>query len=86
MKNITAGCNTQDLTVTLTGVHDDQGNILASASATMGLLIGDVSGDGVVDQNDVDLTKNDVGQKATSDNFREDVNSSGRIDALDFSW
>jgi hypothetical protein len=78
-----AGCNTQDITVTLTGVHDDQGNTLTSASATIGLLIGDVSGNGVVDQGDVNLTKDDVGQKATSDNFREDVDVSGRIDALD---
>jgi hypothetical protein len=49
----------------------------------MGLLIGDVSGNGVVDQGDVNLTKDNVGQKATSDNFRADVDVSGRIDSLD---
>ena len=41
-------CNAQDVTVTLTNVQDDHSNILATASATMGLLLGDVDGDGSV--------------------------------------
>jgi hypothetical protein len=76
-------CNEQDVTVTLTGVHDDQGNSLASASATMGLLIGDTNGDGVVDAADLHQTKLERGQDTTSDNFREDVNASGRVGASD---
>jgi hypothetical protein len=41
-------CNGQDVTVTLTGIVDDQGNVLDSAPATVGLLIGDTDGDRTV--------------------------------------
>jgi hypothetical protein len=39
-----ATCNAQNVTVTLTGVADDQGNTLTAAAITMGLLLGDVDG------------------------------------------
>ena len=71
------------MTVTLSGVHDEQGNTLPSAAATMGLLLGDVNGDRVVDHTDVEQTRADGGQKTDSGNFREDVNASGSIDARD---
>ena len=76
-------CNSQYVTVTLTGVHDDQGNTLASAAATMGLLLGDTNGDGVVNTIDLHQTRLERGQKTNSDNFREDVNVSGSINAPD---
>jgi len=41
-----ATCDGEIVTVTANNVHDDQGNTLASASASMGLLVGDVTGDG----------------------------------------
>jgi hypothetical protein len=78
-------CNRQYVTVTLSGVHDKQGNTLASAAVTMGLLLGDTNGDGVVDTFDVNRTKRERGQQANSDNFREDVNVSGFISATDVS-
>jgi hypothetical protein len=78
-------CNRQYVTVTLSGVHDDQGNTLSSAAATMGLLLADVNGDGVVDTFDVNRTKRERGQRANTDNFREDVNVSGFISATDVS-
>jgi len=37
------------------------------------------AGDGTVDTADVDQTSNDVGQKATQVNFREDVTADGFI-------
>jgi hypothetical protein len=76
-------CNQQYVTVTLTGVHDDQGNTLGSATATMGLLLGDTNGDGVVDRSDVHRTRIERGQEANSENFRADVNVSGHITASD---
>jgi hypothetical protein len=76
-------CNEAQVTVTLNGVHDDQGNTLPSAAATMGLLLGDVDGDRVVDLADVEQTRADGGQKTDSDNFREDVNASRSIDGRD---
>ena len=41
-------CNAQFVTLTVTGAHDDQGNSLPSADTKLGLLLGDVNGDGVV--------------------------------------
>jgi len=78
-----ATCNAQDVTLTLTGVTDDQGNTLATASVTMGLLLGDVDGDGTVTTADFSLTKADNGQSTDGTNFREDVNVNGRIDRSD---
>jgi len=71
-------------------VHDDQGNTIPSAKVTAVLLLGDISGDGVVDDGVVDCTYADQtalnqGQTTDSDNFREDINSNGRIDAADLA-
>ena len=78
-------CNAQDVTVTLTNVQDDQSNTLASASATMGLLLGDVDGDGSVTMADVALVKANLGQTANATNFRSDVNPDGVINHMDLS-
>jgi photosystem II stability/assembly factor-like uncharacterized protein len=78
-------CNAQYVTLTLTNVHDDQGNTLPTATVTAGLLLGDINGDGVVDTTDSYQTKIDRGQESDSGNFREDINTNGRVDALDFS-
>jgi hypothetical protein len=78
-----ATCNAQNVTVTLTGVTDDQGNTLTTASVTMGLLLGDVDGDGTVTTTDFSLTKADNGQTTDGTNFREDINVNARIDRSD---
>jgi hypothetical protein len=78
-------CNAQDVTVTLTNVQDDQSNTLASASATMGLLLGDVDGDGSVTMADVNLVRASLGQTADATNFRLDVNPDGTINRMDVS-
>ena len=77
-------CNAQDVTVTLTNVQDDHSNILATASATMGLLLGDVDGDGSVTTADVDLVRASKGQPADATNFRRDVNPDGTINRSDY--
>ncbi|HSU85446.1 MAG TPA: YCF48-related protein [Chthoniobacterales bacterium] len=78
-------CNAENVTLTITGVHDDQGNVLSTASVTMGLLLGDVSGDGVVHSTDTHRTKVDRGQQTNSTNFRDDIDTNGRIDRADFA-
>ena len=50
-------CNAQFVTLTVMGAHDDQGNTLPSADATLGLLLGDINGDGLVDNEDSHQTK-----------------------------
>jgi hypothetical protein len=67
-------CDQEEMTIRLTNVTDTQGNNLASATTTMGLLIGDVNGDGTVDNTDVHQVTTHVGQTVTQDNFRNDVN------------
>jgi len=76
-------CNAQFVTLTVTGAHDDQGNSLPSADTKLGLLLGDVNGDGVVSNADGDQVKADRGQNTDSSNFREDINTNRRIDAGD---
>ena len=78
-------CNAQFVTLTVIGAHDDQGNTLPSVDVTLGLLLGDINGDGVVDNEDSHETKLDRGQTTDITNFREDINANGRIDAADFA-
>ncbi|MEO8439606.1 MAG: YCF48-related protein [Spartobacteria bacterium] len=78
-------CNAQVVTVTLSGVHDEEGNTLPSVDLEMALLLGDVDGNGVVDYADIDAIRLDRGQATDSTNFREDLNTSGKIDSPDFA-
>ena len=82
--NITAAaCDQQEITIDLNNVSDTDGNNLALVSTTMGLLIGDVNGDGTVNAADVHKTATGVGQSLTEDNFRDDVNVDGLITRAD---
>lgn len=78
-----SSCGNQNVTVTLTGVHSTGGETVASASATVGLLLGDVNGDGTVDSADIDSIKMHVREPVTSSNFRNDVQPNGTINMLD---
>jgi len=76
-------CNTQNVIVTLTNVHDDQGNTLASAETTVGLLIGDVNGDGHVGNGDIGNIQGHLGEITDDTNFRDDINADGHINNQD---
>jgi hypothetical protein len=80
---VNAACNASEVTVTVNDLVDTDGNTLASASITFGLLAGDVNGDGVVDSADFRLVKSYLGQKDNATNFRADVAFNGKIDAAD---
>ena len=77
------GCNGSNNIVTLNDVMDDLGNTLSSASAPVGLLLGDANGDRVVDPADRQYVKSLKGQKIDSTNFRADVSSDGYIGVSD---
>jgi hypothetical protein len=77
--------NAQRLTVTLAGVTDSVGNTAASVSGTMGVLVGDVNGNGVVSNTDVSIVKGQVTAPVGLTNFREDVNANGVISNTDVS-
>ena len=76
-------CNGSIVTVTANNVHDDQGNTLTSASASVGMLLGDVTADGHVKNGDVSQVQAFQGQIADASNFRNDVTLDGRINRTD---
>jgi hypothetical protein len=49
----------------------------------MGVSVGDVNGNGVVNASDVTSCKSHIGQPVDGTNFRADVNTSGTINATD---
>jgi len=76
-------CNQQDVILTLNGVQDDQGNTLTSAAVTVGVLYGDVDVDRRITRADQDQIKAHRGQPVVGNNFLNDINRSGVIDAND---
>jgi len=80
--NLSAVPNAQYVTVTLGNVHDAASHV-GDASATMGVLIGDVNASGDVDSADVFLVRQQTLHNADSNNFRRDLNASGDIDSAD---
>ena len=81
--NVAHGCNGSTITVTADSIADDQGNFSDSASVGLGLLLGDVNGDRVVDGHDINLARQFTHQKANSTNFRADVSNDGFIYSSD---
>ena len=78
-----ATCDGETVTVTANNVHDDLGNTLASAAASMGVLVGDVTGNGSVTNGDTAAVRAVQGQQTNSSNFRADVTLDGRINNQD---
>ena len=56
---------------------------MGNVPVSMGVLIGDVNGNGAVNATDVALTKSQVGMAVSGSNFREDVNANGLINSVD---
>ncbi len=55
----------------------------SNIQATMGVLIGDTTADGVVNSTDVSQTQSQLRQPVTASNFRDDVNADGVINPAD---
>jgi hypothetical protein len=72
------------VTVTLHGVVDSASKS-GDVSATMGVLLADVNGNGNVTNGDVALVKAQVSHPVTTPNFREDVNANGVLSNGDVS-
>jgi hypothetical protein len=79
--NLTGVTNVQRITVTLHNVND--GTSTGDVAVSMGVLVGDVNGNALVNASDVSLTKSQVGQAVGGSNFREDVNVNGVINSVD---
>jgi plastocyanin len=79
--NLSGVTDQQRITMTLHGVND--GTHMGDVPISMGVLVGDVNGNGTVSSADVALTKSQVGQTVGGSNFREDVNANGVLNAVD---
>ena len=77
---LTNVANAQAINVTLNNVNGS-----TNVTIPMGVLIGDVNGNGAVNASDVALTKSRIGQPISQTNFRADVNAGGAINATDVS-
>ena len=82
--NLTGVPTAQYITVTLTGAADSTG-AAGNVSGTMGVLLGDTSGDGVVNSADITQTRRQSGNVVDSSNFREDVTLDGVINSADIT-
>ena len=67
--------------MTLASVND--GINTSDVQATIGVLIGDVTADGVVNSTDVHQVQSQLGQPVTASNFRDDVRADGAINRHD---
>ncbi|MFL6568577.1 MAG: dockerin type I domain-containing protein [Chthoniobacterales bacterium] len=81
--NLTGVTNAQDITVTLNNVTDLLGSHSNTITVTLGLLVGDVNGDAVVNSADATLTRNRSGQATDATNFRTDFNVDAAINSAD---
>jgi uncharacterized delta-60 repeat protein len=90
----TSGSGTSSVSINLTGVASGQrltvallgashGSSKSDFSVAMDVLVGDTSGNGVVNASDVAQTKAQSGSGVTASNFREDVTADGSINASD---
>ncbi len=78
---LTNVANAQRITLTLFGASD--GANTNNVNLSMGVLLGDTSGDGFVNAGDAVQTRNRAGQGTNATNFRSDVNADGVINSGD---
>jgi subtilisin-like proprotein convertase family protein len=81
--NLTGVVNAQTLTVTLHGLTDTFAQSLPDTALNVNFLLGDTTGNGVVNASDVSQVKAQVGSPVMATNFRADVTTSGAINASD---
>ena len=83
--SLTGVVDVQKITVTLSNVTDSFAQTLPDTAVSMNVLIGDASGNKIVNTSDVSFTKVESGQTVTAANFRTDVTANGVINAGDVS-
>ena len=81
--NLTGVTNAQTIQVALESVND--GTTTSDVSIPMSILVGDTTGNGVVNSSDIAQTQSQSGQAVTAQNFREDVTGNGVINSSDIA-
>jgi dockerin type I repeat protein len=84
--NLTSVVNARTITITVIGAKDQLGETLPDTDVRMGVLLGDVTGGGLVNSRDIEITSGRVGQVVDATNFRSDINGSGAINAADVAF
>ncbi len=79
MVPLTGVANAQTLTLEVDNVNGQ----LASASVSIGFLIGDTTGEGSVNSADIGQTKSQSGSPVSGSNYRQDVTVDGNINSAD---
>jgi hypothetical protein len=69
----------------LSNITDVFSQTLPATSVSAGMLIGDTTGNGIVNASDVGQTKGQLGLPVNGSNFRTDVNANGAINGTDVS-
>ena len=83
--NLTGVTNQQYISVNLLNAKDNTGAIGNIVGPQMGVLIGDINANGLVNSTDASLTSAQSGQAVTGSNFRTDVNTNGLVNSTDAS-
>lgn len=81
--NLTGVADAQTITLTLSQVSD--GTNTADVVLPAKFLLGDISGNGVVNSSDISLVKSKVGSTVSPTNCRGDINLNGAINSSDVS-
>lgn len=81
--NLTNVSNAQTISLNLIGVSD--GLTTDNVSIPMGVLIGDTTGNGVVNASDISQVKAQSGAPVSASNFRSDLTANGSINSGDVS-
>ena len=81
--NVTGVTNAQYLSITLSGISGGGGG--STVSGSVGILLGDTTGNGVVNSSDIAQVQSQSGLPVTSLNFREDVTGNGSINSSDIA-
>ena len=83
MVSLTGVSDAQTIAVTLSNVTDTFGQTLPPTSVRMSVLLGDSTGNGVVNSSDVGQVKANAGATLSQTNFRSDVTANGSINSSD---
>ena len=83
--NTSGATNGQTLVANITDLRDASTSASGNYSVQVGVLLGDINGDGAVNSTDVDDAKLDSGQAVSSSNFRADLDANGAINSADIT-